>query len=216
MNAHAKKTTPDFELIMSPIPTPHSQLLTRLSPRYQALLPTPSSVIEISPSSLSLASKFATRIGGTIKAPRKPPAGAALILDYGPASTIPSNSLRGIQAHKAVSPFASPGEVDISADVDFLGLAHAALEASPGIEIHGPVEQAVFLRAMGIKERADALIKKAGTDKEVVRRIEDSWRRLVDRGDDGMGKTYKVMAIVPHFADREMRRPVGFGGDVKG
>jgi SAM-dependent MidA family methyltransferase len=188
-------------------------MLPRLSPRYQALLQTTNANIEISPESLALAGDFAKRIGGDSQSKRKP-AGAALILDYGPAQTIPTNSLRGIQSHKAISPFALAGQVDISADVDFLGLAHAALDASPGVEVHGPMEQALFLSAMGIKERADMLSKKAGADEEVKRRIEGSWKRLVDRGPDGMGKTYKAMAIVPYLAGREMRRPVGFGGDI--
>lgn len=167
--------------------------------------------------------------------------GAALIMDYGTASTIPTNSLRGIKAHKIVSPFYEAGRVDLSADVDFLGLAESALNASLGVEVHGPVDQARFLEAMGIQERAAQLVKRAvdrerggvaeegeaakkeGERKkeeltEVVKRIESGWKRLVDRGPQGMGKLYQVMAIVPHLPPKQgqaHRRPVGFGGDVK-
>jgi SAM-dependent MidA family methyltransferase len=217
MNAQSKRSSsgppPDFELIVSQAPTPHSQLLPKISDRYKKLLAHPGANIEISPESLALVSDFAKRINGINDS--KAPAGAALILDYGPSATIPTNSLRGIQSHKPISPLSSAGQVDISADVDFLGLAHAALDAAPDVEVHGPVEQALFLSAMGIKERADMLIEKAGQDEEVKKRIESSWKRLVDRGPDGMGKTYKAMAIVPHFPQRQMRRPVGFGGDIK-
>jgi SAM-dependent MidA family methyltransferase len=217
LNARAKKAgpAPDFDLIIAQKPTPHSQMLPRMSERYQKLLSTTNANIEVSPESIALVADIARRIGGAKGAPSK---GAALILDYGPSQTIPANSLRGIQSHKPISPFALPGAVDISADVDFLGLAHAALNASPGVEVHGPVEQALFLSAMGIKERAEMLLTKAedGKEGEEVRlRIMQSWRRLVDRGPDGMGKTYKALAILPYDPAKEVRRPVGFGGDVK-
>ncbi|GAB7350620.1 hypothetical protein MBLNU459_g1186t1 [Dothideomycetes sp. NU459] len=164
--------------------------------------------------------------------------GAALILDYGPAATIPTNSLRGIKQHRIVSPFSEPGTVDISADVDFLALAESALETSLDVEVHGPVDQARFLTSMGIEQRAAQLVKLAVDrergglaeqtgDKEkarrkeelteAVKRIEGGWKRLVDRGPQGMGKLYQVMAIVPHVPPKEgqpQRRPVGFGGDV--
>ena len=85
-----------------------------------------------------------------------------------------------------------PGLVDLSADVDFLALAEAALGASEGVEVYGPVEQGSFLRAMGIEERAGALVgsvKRKGKDgEEVARRIEGAWKRLVDRGGSGMGR----------------------------
>lgn len=209
LNARAAKSgpAPDFELIVSSKPTPHSQLLPRLSERYTQLLPTPSATIEISPESLALAGDIAKRIGAIKK-------GAALILDYGPSATIPANSLRGIQDHKPISPFAHAGAVDLSADVDFLALAHSALDASPNVEVHGPVEQANFLGAMGIKERAEMLVNNA-KEEEVRQRIVGSWRRLVDKGPDGMGKTYKALAILPYDEKKEMRRPVGFGGDIK-
>jgi NADH dehydrogenase [ubiquinone] 1 alpha subcomplex assembly factor 7 len=156
--------------------------------------------------------EFAKRIGGSSDAPKQNPSGAAIILDYGPSDTIPTNSLRGIRDHKRVSPLSSPGMVDLSADVDFTALAEAALTASDGIEVHGPVEQAIFLLGMGIKERAQMLIKGSNMDDEKKKRVESAWKRLIDRGGSGMGKVYKAMAIVPESNGK--RRPVGFGGDV--
>jgi SAM-dependent MidA family methyltransferase len=103
--------------------------------------------------------------------------------------------------------------VDLSADVDFTALAEAALGASPGVEVHGPVEQGQFLLSMGIKERAEMLMM--GLKEEEKRKgVEGAWKRLVDRGGSGMGKVYKAMAILPESGGR--RRPVGFGGDVEG
>jgi NADH dehydrogenase [ubiquinone] 1 alpha subcomplex assembly factor 7 len=143
------------------------------------------------------------------------PSGAALSLDYGPSDTIPANTFRGIRSHQTVSPFTAPGLVDLSADVDFLALAESALAASPGVEVHGPVEQSFFLSTMGIKERAERLLRGAN-DEETRKRLETGWKRLVDRGSNGMGKTYKAMALLPYIQGSKVRRPVGFGGDIAG
>ncbi|GAB7346240.1 hypothetical protein MBLNU457_4970t1 [Dothideomycetes sp. NU457] len=250
---------PDFQLTLSKAATPHSMYLPEQSERYKALKSTPHALIEISPESHAYAADFAVRIGGgqlptgqhaqhrpnthAVSEPTSPqhdavekssPSGAALIMDYGPANTIPTNSLRGIKRHAHVSPLSEAGTVDLSADVDFLALAESALDASLGVEVHGPVDQARFLTAMGIQERAAQLVKRAldqerggkhGDDEgrkkedltETVRRIETGWKRLVDRGPQGMGKLYQFMAIVPHKPVKQgetMRRPVGFGGDI--
>ncbi|KAF2865971.1 S-adenosyl-L-methionine-dependent methyltransferase [Massariosphaeria phaeospora] len=226
----------DFHLTLSKAPTPHSLYLPRTSARYEALATTPDATIEISPESLSYIADFAVRIGGanpppsptpttpstTLSSPQaQPPSGCALILDYGPATTIPAATLRGIRSHHATSPFASAGLVDLSADVDFVALAEAALAASPGVEVHGPVQQADFLESLGIGERVAGLVRGKGKsggkeeEEEMVRRIEGGWKRLVDRGPAGMGRIYKAMAVVPHREGvKGVRRPVGFGGDV--
>jgi len=147
------------------------------------------------------------------------PSGAALIIDYGPSDTIPINSLRGIRAHKLTSPFEAPGEVDLSVDVDFGAIVEVALGASEKVEVHGPVEQGDWLEGMGGRERLEALVGKAGVGmgdgmvekEEVVKRLKEGWERLTGRGSDGMGRLYKVLAVVP---ERGGKRPVGFGGDV--
>ncbi|KAH0542835.1 hypothetical protein FGG08_002789 [Glutinoglossum americanum] len=202
---------PEFQLSLAKASTPHSLLLPETSQRYKALKSRPGATIEICPEGQSYASEFARRIGGDAG---KSASGAALILDYGPASTIPVNSLRGIRAHKTVSPFSYPGLVDLSADVDFTALAEAALSASSTVEVHGPIEQGSFLQAMGIRERAEQLLMGVQKgDDEKKERLEGGWRRLVERGVGGMGKVYKAMAIVPLSGGK--KRPVGFGGDVE-
>ena len=244
----------DFQLIQSKASTPHSLYLPERSLRYKTLKYKPGRVIEISPEAHMYAADFAVRIGGRAStassaatlgsatdddsAPSRPipnkaqPSGAALIVDYGPAKTIPTNSLRGIRTHARVSPFSEPGQTDLSADVDFQALAEEAVRASPKVEVHGPVEQGLWLEAMGGRERVAQLVKGAmakanqmesgngGNDglKQDVARIEGGWRRLVDRGPQGMGQIYKAMAIVPYTEVQKgaaKRRPVGFGGDVK-
>lgn len=255
-----KEGQPEFEMYMSRTATPHSMYLPETSPRYAPLKNMDGATVEISPESQTYTRDMAIRIGGSnpeeiaahqqraVKsmgaisgrqvspkaneaALEKPvPSGAALIIDYGPADRIPANSLRGIRHHKHVSPFDQPGATDVSADVDFLGLAETAINSSPGVEVHGPVDQSRFLTAMGIEERAAQLVKKAldderagrgGKDKadltDTARRIEGGWKRLVDTSPQGMGRLYQVMAIVPYSPPAEgkqQRRPVGFGGDV--
>ncbi|KAB8300217.1 hypothetical protein EYC80_000435 [Monilinia laxa] len=209
----SQSSPPEFQLTLSKASTPHSLYLPELSARYRALKSIPDSLIEVSPESHAIVADFASRIGGSKTIPKANPSGAALILDYGPSDTIPTNSLRGIKAHQRVSPLSEPGIVDISADVDFIALAEAAMNASEGVEVHGPVEQGGWLGSMGIKERAEMLVKSlGGKDDEVRKRVEGAWKRLVDRGGSGMGKVYKVMAVVPENGGR--RKPVGFGGGV--
>lgn len=207
---------PDFQMTLSPTSTRHSIYVPNSSPRYRALKSIPGALIEVCPDAALYATDFATRIGGSQQHPKLKPSGAALILDYGPGDgTVPVNSLRGISRHRRVSPFAEPGMTDLSADVDFAAIAEAAMNASEGVEIHGPVEQGAFLEAMGIKERAEALMKglhEKGTGDDKAKDVEKAWKRLVSRGPDGMGKTYKALAIIPENDGK--RRPVGFGGDV--
>ena len=81
------------------------------------------------------------------------------------------------------------------------------------MEVHGPVEQGGWLRAMGGAERVAALVRGirevGGEGEEKRKRVQGGWERLVGE----MGGIYKVLAIVP---ERGGRRPVGFGGGVEG
>lgn len=222
-SAEQNDKEPEFALSQAKASTPSSLVIPEMSPRYKALKEKPGSTIEVSPESHIYIQDFARRIGGspatsdekqTSGSTQKKASGAALILDYGPLDTIPLNSLRGIQKHKIVSPFTSPGQVDLSADVDFVALAEAAIDASPGVEVYGPTEQGNFLQALGIAERAQQLLRSVKGDETRIKSIESGWKRLIERGGGGMGKIYKVMAIVPESGGS--RRPVGFGGSVLG
>ncbi|KAJ5485093.1 hypothetical protein N7539_005081 [Penicillium diatomitis] len=216
---------PEFKLTKAKASTPSSLVIPEISERYRKLKSQPGSTIEVSPESRIYAADFARRIGGdttttqtskknsTPENPKKTtPSGAALIMDYGTMSTIPVNSLRGIQHHKNVAPLSSPGQVDVSADVDFTSLAEAAIEGSDGVEVHGPVEQGDFLQALGIEERMRQLLKGV-KDEEHRHTLETGWRRLVDKSSGSMGQIYKVMTIIPENSGK--RRPVGFGGGVQ-
>ena len=78
--------------------------------------------------------------------------------------------------------------------------------------MHGPVEQGFWLKSMGIKERAEMICKGLMEEEEAKTRVRTSVERLVERGGGGMGRLYKVLAIIP---ERGGRRPVGFGGTVQ-
>ncbi|KEF59707.1 uncharacterized protein A1O9_04553 [Exophiala aquamarina CBS 119918] len=214
-----KEPEPDFQLMLAKASTPSSLVIPE-RPRYRTLKSQASSRVEISPESSRYVHAFARMIGGGDGKTTSKPAGAALIIDYGPLDTVPVNSLRGIRKHKIISPFVHAGDADISADVDFEALADTALEASSGVEVHGPVEQGMWLSQLGIQERVQRLIEaveKENSAKELEKKrrdLEAGWKRLVEGGPIGMGKAYKVMTIVPENGGK--RRPVGFGGAVVG
>ena len=66
--------------------------------------------------------------------------GAALVIDYGHVESAPGDTLQAVGGHAFVNPLQSPGEVDLTAHVDFQAFALAA--ESMGARVHGPIEQA--------------------------------------------------------------------------
>lgn len=189
-----------FQLTLAPHRTAYSATLPTTSKRYDQL--PPPSRIEISPEAFILAQEMSKLISTASS-------GACLLIDYGPADRIPIDSLRGIKAHKMVSPFLLPGEVDLSADVDFLGIKET-IETSKLAKVHGPVEQGTWLHALGIGARATMLTEKQPTV-EGKNRIRSEYERLTERGGGAMGKAYKFMALTP----TDSNTPVGFGGNVQ-
>jgi SAM-dependent MidA family methyltransferase len=156
-------------------------------------------VVEISPETYSYSKVMSDLITQNGKS-----TGALLIVDYGPKDEVPGNTLRGIKDHKIVSPFVEPGDVDLSADVDFQAIAHAS-SAHSEVDILGPVEQGDFLTSMGIQTRANQLIKRAKTQHEKDAIIA-ACKRLVEKDDSSMGGIYKFMGVVP----KGVHVPVGF------
>ncbi|PHH52258.1 Protein arginine methyltransferase NDUFAF7, mitochondrial [Ceratocystis fimbriata CBS 114723] len=202
---------PDFQLHCSQGHTRHSRFLPEMHERYRSAKSKPGTVIEICPDADMYASDFAARIGGNDSFTPENRVGAALIIDYGQSDAIPANSLRGIKEHQRVSAFSEPGLVDLSADVDFKGLADAFLDSSEHVEVHGPVMQGDFLSMMGMKEQARTIAESIA-DKALAEKIRASAERLMDKSPSGMGKVYKMLAVIPENSGR--RVPVGFGGDI--
>ncbi|KAF3318380.1 hypothetical protein TWF173_007794 [Orbilia oligospora] len=188
---------PEFCFTLAPKLSAPARALNSLSPRYEALSRVPNAMVEISPDSHGYIINFSRSIHNA-------GSGAALVIDYGPANTVPMNSLRGIQKHKRVSPFVQPGKVDLSADVDFGALVETALRPDFNVEVHGPAEQSQFLFGLGIKERYESLAQMAEGDSETLAILKSGFERLTERGGLGMGRIYKALAIVPESGGRQI------------
>ncbi|MBT5674572.1 MAG: class I SAM-dependent methyltransferase, partial [Rhodospirillaceae bacterium] len=115
--------------------------------------------------------------------------GAALIIDYGHAESANGDTLQAVRAHRAQSIYAEPGLADLTSHVDFEALRRAAT----GIQTHGPVTQASFLRCLGIEARAASLQRSATAQQ--ARDIATALQRLLDPRQ--MGQLFKVVAMNP-------------------
>jgi NADH dehydrogenase [ubiquinone] 1 alpha subcomplex assembly factor 7 len=117
--------------------------------------------------------------------------GAALIIDYGHVRCGLGETLQAVSGHEYVDPLRLPGDVDLTAHVDFDALAQRA--ESMGARVHGPVLQRDWLRCLGIDQRAAALKSHAPYGKALE--IDQTLSRLTAGGARGMGELCKVIAI---------------------
>lgn len=121
--------------------------------------------------------------------------GAALLVDYGhggvPVEVADGTTLTALARHRVVDPLAEPGEADLSAQVDFAGLAEAVRQA--GAAAQGPVPQGMFLTRLGFLARTQALLRSAKPSQRAE--LEAAARRLV--APSSMGLVYRAMAIAP-------------------
>lgn len=136
------------------------------------------SVVEVSPVSTALAGEIMVRL--------RAHSGAALIVDYGHAGPVTGDTLQAVRAHAFADPIGEPGEVDLTAHVDFTALVRGA-----GVAAYGPVGQGKFLRAIGIDARATAL--RARATAEQGNTISDAVDRLT--AEKEMGSLFKVLAL---------------------
>jgi SAM-dependent MidA family methyltransferase len=116
--------------------------------------------------------------------------GAALVIDFGHVRSGLGDSLQAVRTHVFTDPLTAPGEVDLTAHVDFEALAVSA--ESIGARVHGPIEQAQFLRRLGIEARTQSL--KTGTP-ERASEIDAALARLTAGGRTGMGTMFKAIAF---------------------
>ena len=130
--------------------------------------------------------------------------GAALIIDYGHADSAIGDTLQAVRAHSFHPPLVDPGMADLTAHVDFAALGAAAV--STGARVYGPIEQAMFLRRLGIEQRA-AMLKSKATEAQ-ARDIDAALDRLTATTPAGMGKMFKVLGL----ASTELRPLAGFDG----
>ena len=134
------------------------------------------------------------RLGKRIAAQR----GAILAIDYGYAQTQTGETLQAVRKHRFVDVLEAPGEVDLSAHVDFGALARVATDL--GLRVEPLATQRDFLSRMGIVERATML---ARANPGQLDAISAALRRLTDSSE--MGTLFKVFCA--SAGDLE---PVGF------
>ena len=145
--------------------------------------PQEGAVLEVSPVGVEIMTALARRVVAD--------RGLVLALDYGYSGPAFGDTFQAIRAHTHVSTLGRPGEVDLTAHVDFTALARAA--ARVGAATHGPVEQGDFLLSLGLAERAGRL----GADKDEATRADlvAQVTRLV--APEEMGTLFKVLAVTP-------------------
>lgn len=139
-------------------------------------------LVEICPQAASITGEIARRITAH--------GGAALILDYGDWRSL-GDTFQAIHNHESADPLCNPGQADLTAHVDFEGLAEVAKAA--GCAHTRLTPQGVFLERLGITARAQALAqnKSGGALDQLVR----AHRRLTHP--DEMGTLFKTLGLYP-------------------
>lgn len=139
------------------------------------------SILEIRPAAKALISALAARAQSMPL--------AALIADYGHDETACGDTLQAVSRHRFADPLQSPGDVDLTAHVDFGALKDAATEH--GLAAYGPMPQGMFLLNLGLETRRDRLCEGAtGPQRE---EIIASTNRLVDPS--SMGLLFKTLVL---------------------
>ena len=125
---------------------------------------------------------------------------AALLIDYGHLRSGPGETLQAVRGHRFEHPLTSPGEADLSVQVDFAQVGDAARRA--GLAVDGPVVQAEFLGRLGIMERASRLM---AANPGQANAIETGIARLMAPA--GMGGRFKAIGV----RSPQLARLPGFG-----
>lgn len=140
-------------------------------------------MIEVSPSSMKLMNDICEFF--------KNNPGVCLIADYG-GNRAYSNSLRGIKSHKILTEekwLQEPGEIDLSAYVNFSALTEIAKSAN--MKVVGSIPQGEFLECMGISDRVQILSAKVSLS--MANQLEDDYERLVSP--EHMGEIYRTLYV---------------------
>lgn len=114
---------------------------------------------------------------------------AGLLIDYGHVAPALGDTLQAVREQRPEHPLTSPGEADLTNQVDFGQLAHD-LHRIDGIAIDGPVTQAEFLGRLGIVERASRLMTANPTR---ATEIEAGVARLI--APNAMGSRFKAIGL---------------------
>jgi NADH dehydrogenase [ubiquinone] 1 alpha subcomplex assembly factor 7 len=203
-----KQLIPRLRQVLAPQVTPAVELL--MSSNYDQYDQFPEgTVVEICPDAIFLAQDVARVLEES--------QGAALIIDYGEEGT--TDTLRAFSRHNQVPLTSRPGQVDVTADVDFFALKKCLSTGNSagqeknsnteeikdnskttfkGIEatsIHafGPIQQGEFLMRMGAAELTMKTIEKPETTDDQAQAFTDALKYLVMP--EHMGGKFKVLAL---------------------
>jgi SAM-dependent MidA family methyltransferase len=113
----------------------------------------------------------------------------ALFIDYGHEQTGSGDTLQAVSRHKYADPLAAPGEIDLTAHVDFAEMKRTA--TSLGLNSYGPMPQGEFLLKLGLEARRDSLLRGATPDQREA--IALGAARLASPS--AMGVLFKVLAL---------------------
>lgn len=138
-------------------------------------------VVEINDAALGFVAAVARRVARD--------GGAALLLDYGPARSGPGESLQGLRHGQHADPLTAPGEVDLTAHVDFARLATRA--RAEGAAVHGPMKQGALLERLGLYQRAGRLA--GGLPAAEALGLMRAAQRLA--APEGMGALFKALCL---------------------
>jgi NADH dehydrogenase [ubiquinone] 1 alpha subcomplex assembly factor 7 len=183
-NMVALDANQNLALALSPDPLP-------LDVSAERSVATDGAVYETSPASTALAEELGRAIATH--------GGAALIVDYGYSVAGFGDTLQAVGEHQFRDVLATPGEIDLSAHVDFDAIARAAERG--GAVSYGPLAQGELLAGLGILDRMMALRRRnPGGQAEIATAVD----RLINP--DQMGTLFKALAILPKGAPK----PPGF------
>jgi len=119
--------------------------------------------------------------------------GISLFIDYGFTHSVSGDTLQAVKNHSYCGVLDSPGEVDITAHVNFAEISRFSMENN--VTVHGPVSQGDFLNRLGMKVRAQNLTQ--GATAEQAKDIALAVTRLTGKDTKAgeMGELFKVIAM---------------------
>ncbi len=135
-------------------------------------------IVELCPQAPAIMAEIASRMADK---------GAALIIDYGGWRSL-GDTFQAVQAHQPVDPFATPGQADLTAHVDFAALAAAANPAA-----HAYTTQGALLSALGLAQRSARLAQNLSG--AALQSHLAATQRLTAPAE--MGTLFKVLALHP-------------------
>lgn len=113
---------------------------------------------------------------------------AALFVDYGHIASTLGDTLQAVRQHRHEHPLTSPGEADITCQVDFQEFSETA--CAVGLAVDGPITQAELLSALGVTQRASRLMS---ANPGRAAEIEAGVARLLSP--TGMGTRFKALGL---------------------